>query len=382
MTRVEKPSLVALGLLGTLVVMFIAGLQAALLVLIGIGFGLILQGCRFGFTSGWRQFILQREAAGITGQMLLMAAAALLALPLLAWFPTEMTGAVAPITWSLLIGAFVFGAAMQVADGCGSGSLNRAGAGAALSWVVLPTFIAGSFIGASHQPDWLSLGGPLDALAAQPGQGFSVDLLALVGLGPALLMTLAGCAAVVWWAWRAQDQAGLSSHSNKLVGHWLLGGLLLAVLYGVHLIVAGQPWGIVYGLGLWGAKAASGLGMDLSSDPFWSSAAHAQRLLDPIVWDITSLTNIGLLFGAMAAARWRWQAPSGKAENRIRPHHWAAGALAGLVMGYSARLAFGCNIGGFLGGVASASLHGWIWFGMAYLGSMLGVRLRLRLAMP
>ena len=51
-------------------------------------------------------------------------------------------------------------------------------------------------------------------------------------------------------------------------------------------------------------------------------------------------------------------------------------------MGYSARLAFGCNIGSFLGGVASASLHGWVWFVMAYLGSILGVRLRLRLAMP
>jgi hypothetical protein len=385
MTRLRKPSLVLLGLVGVLVVIFLAGLQAGLLVLIGIGFGLILQACRFGFTSGWRHFILRREAAGITGQMLLMAVASAVALPLLSLYPTEIFGAVAPISWSLLLGAFVFGVAMQVADGCGSGSLNRAGAGAALSWVVLPTFIAGSFIGASHQPAWLALGGPLDALSSDPGQGFSLDFLQQWGLGPSLIITLAGCAVVVWLAWQAQDRAqhrNLGAPlSNKLVAHWLLGGLLLALLYGVHLIVAGQPWGIVYGLGLWGAKAAVGLGIDLGADPFWSASAHAQRLIEPILWDITSLTNIGLLFGAMAAARWGMRATTSPGS-RLLMHHWVAGALAGLVMGYSARLAFGCNIGGFLGGVASASLHGWVWFAMAYLGSILGVRLRLKLDMP
>ena len=31
-------------------------------------------------------------------------------------------------------------------------------------------------------------------------------------------------------------------------------------------------------------------------------------------------------------------------------------------MGWGARLGFGCNIGAFVGGVASGSLHGWIWF--------------------
>ena len=32
----------------------------------------------------------------------------------------------------------------------------------------------------------------------------------------------------------------------------------------------------------------------------------------------------------------------------------------GLMMGYGARLAYGCNIGAYLGGLASGSLHGWL----------------------
>lgn len=54
----------------------------------------------------------------------------------------------------------------------------------------------------------------------------------------------------------------------------------------------------------------------------------------------------------------------------------AATALAGgLVMGYGARIAFGCNIGAFFSGVASTSLHGWLWIAAALPGSWLALRL-------
>ena len=45
----------------------------------------------------------------------------------------------------------------------------------------------------------------------------------------------------------------------------------VAALALANLIVSGQPWGVVYGLGLWGAKAAASLGVDLSASAFWSA---------------------------------------------------------------------------------------------------------------
>ena len=78
---------------------------------------------------------------------------------------------------------------------------------------------------------------------------------------------------------------------------------------GHHLVVAGQPWGIVYGMGVWGAKAVSALGWDLSGDAFWGIAPHAQRLVEPILADVTSVTNIGLIYGAIAASRWNGVLP-------------------------------------------------------------------------
>jgi hypothetical protein len=40
-------------------------------------------------------------------------------------------------------------------------------------------------------------------------------------------------------------------------------------------------------------------------------------------------------------------------------------------MGWRAGLGFGCNIGAFVGGAASGSLHGWVWFAAALGGSLI-----------
>ena len=48
------------------------------------------------------------------------------------------------------------------------------------------------------------------------------------------------------------------------------------------------------------------------------------------------------------------------------------GVLGGLMLGYGARLAYGCNIGAFFSGVASGSLHGWVWVFAAVVGNVIG----------
>ena len=64
---------------------------------------------------------------------------------------------------------------------------------------------------------------------------------------------------------------------------------------------------------------------------------------------------------------------------RITGRQWLWSVAAGLVLGYSARLAFGCNVGAFFSGISTGSLHGWVWFACAFAGSLVGVRLRERI---
>ena len=60
--------------------------------------------------------------------------------------------------------------------------------------------------------------------------------------------------------------------------------------------------------------------------------------------------------------------------HRRIPARLALGAVVGgLLMGYGARIAYGCNIGAYFGGIASFSLHGWIWGVVALVGTFAGI---------
>ncbi|NBB98473.1 MAG: YeeE/YedE family protein, partial [Alphaproteobacteria bacterium] len=80
------------------------------------------------------------------------------------------------------------------------------------------------------------------------------------------------------------------------------------------------------------------------------------------------------LLGAFAVMRLR--ANPGAAAQALTARSYALVLLAGLVLGYSARMAFGCNVGAFFSGISTGSLHGWVWLAAAFAGSTLGLKLR------
>ncbi len=341
-----------------------AGPRAGLLVGLGIGFGLVLEGLRFGFAGPWRMMIVERDARGLLAQLLAIAITAAVAFPLLAAAPGELQAAHAPVGLAMIGGAFVFGAAMQVVMGCGSGTLVNAGSGNLIGLVALVGFVAGSFLGTLHLGWWTGLGS-LPVISAQSVAG------AQGGLG----LTLAALVLVAaFLAWRAAP--GKRLPAARL---WWAAGLIAALAV-LNLIIAGQPWGIVYGLGLWGAKVAQAGGADLAANAFWAAPGNAARLDASILTDVTSLTNIGLLVGAFLVMRGR--AVPGAPVTPLAARGWVGVLLAGLVLGYSARLAFGCNVGAFFSGISTGSLHGWVWFAAAFAGSAWGLKLRPLVLVP
>jgi hypothetical protein len=340
-----------------LLLLWNVSVRQAVLFLVGIGMGATLAGYRFGFTTGWRQLIEQRDPRGAIGQLLLLGLAATLAMPLLGRF-SELHAALGPPSVSLLVGAFFFGLSMQLADGCGSGTLYKAGLGVPLNMAILPLFALGSFLGSAQLNAWLSL-----------GQIHPVSLVAEFGAGKALALTWLALGALAFAVrlWAGGERPWLSRS-------WAYGAVLLAVLASLNLAIAGQPCGVVYGFSLWAGKLITAAGwFDPAGNGFWGLAGNAQRLGESVLLDVTSITDIGILAGALWVSA-RTPAP-GKALNA---QQWALGLTAGFVMGYSSRLAFGCNIGAMLSGISTGSLHGWIWLPMAFLGTTVGVRLRRR----
>ncbi|MEO9525986.1 YeeE/YedE family protein [Roseibium sp.] len=333
----------------------LVGGRFGLMLAIGLGFGIVLEGLRFGFAGPWRAMILRRDPAGIWAQLLSIGLVALVALPLISAGSGELAGAQAPVGFAMIAGAFIFGAAMQVVLGCGSGTLVNAGSGNAVALVALPFFAIGSFAGAYHLIWWTDLG----ALPIIKFSGWQGVALTLVGL--------AAVAAVLW-------KLAPPEH-RRLPRRLIIAAVLLAAFAILNLIVAGQPWGVVYGLGLWAAKAASAAGADLSGSAFWSAPGSLERLKASILTDYTSLTNIGIILGAFLVASWRTGGLSQKVPG-LPAQAWIAAIVAGFLLGYSSRIAFGCNVGAFFSGIATGSLHGWVWFAAAFAGSIYGVRLR------
>ena len=350
--------------------------QGALL-LLGGGLGLVLYHALFGFTSAWRVFIADGRGAGLRAQMVMLAIAAILFFPALAHgslFGQAVHGEYGAVGVSVLVGAFLFGVGMQLGGGCASGTLYTMGGGNTRMLVTLAAFIAGSTVGALQLPWW----------SAQPNFG-AVSLIDQLGWLPALglsLLLFAGIAAVTVWAEKRRHGRLVGSIKARrrglerfLHGPWPLvaGAVALAIGNFATLYLAGRPWGVTSAFALWGSKIVAATGVDVASWAYWQVPARAQALHESVFADITSVMDFGLVLGAMMAAGLAgkfsptWSVPA---------RSLVAAVIGGLLLGYGARLAYGCNIGAYFSGISSASLHGWLWLAAAFVGSVLGTRLR------
>jgi uncharacterized membrane protein YedE/YeeE len=331
---------------------------SAALILGGFGLGIAFLKAEFSFTASWRRFLTRGEAGGLLGGLIVIAIAALAIVPVAALVP-KFGGAIAPLGPSLLVGAFVFGIGMQLANGCGSGTLYTAGGGSGRMLLALAFFMMGSVLGSLSLPSFLALGGVDPILAADylgPWGGLAATL-ASIALAAALIVAIA-------------KRRGASFMPSR---NFVLGGIAIGLLCVAIFVAGGHPWSVTFGYTVWGAKIASALGVDFSQAAFWQWPGPKHALAESVLSDTSSLTDFGTLFGAMAAAA---------ASKPFAATSWPpvksllAAAVGGLLMGWGARLGFGCNIGAFVGGVASGSLHGWIWFAAALPGCLIGIRLR------
>lgn len=374
------PLAAALGLAGAVCAYAwsaVDGRQAALAG-VGLAAGLILYHAAFGFTTAFRVFVAEGRGAGLRAQMLMLGLAAAVFIPLLAAgqpvFGQALRGFVAPLGVALVIGAFLFGVGMQLGGGCASGTLYTAGGGNLRMAVTLAAFVAGSLIGTAHAPFW-------DQAPSRPG----VSLIAASGAFGALAITalLLGAVAAVsiaverrrHGALNADDRWRLRQPRWWLQGPWplVLGAVGLALVNVATLLLAGRPWGVTSAFALWGAKAALALGVDVAAWPYWQAPARLASLQAPVVTDITSVMNVGIILGAWIAASLAGRFAPGW---RVPALSLLAAVLGGLLLGYGARLASGCNIGAYFSGVASTSLHGYVWFLAALAGTAAGNRLR------
>ena len=298
----------------------------------------------------------------------MLALAVLLFFPALAagsLFGQPVSGFVSPVGTSVIVGAFIFGIGMQLGGGCASGTLFTVGGGNARMLVTLLFFILGSLIATQHVGWWF-------ALPSLP----PISLVAELGLAPALVLSLAVFIGIAGVTVRMEKARHGTLETRRAP---------LAAL---------PPRPLAAGLGRWRWRCSTS---SPCTSPDAPGASHRPSPCGredrpgrgPGRRRLGLLADAGERQGAGRAAVGRHHQRDGHRHRprraarrrpgrtlRAEPGHPAPFAGGGgdrrLLLGYGARLAYGCNIGAYFSGIASGSLHGWLWLVAAFAGNSVG----------
>jgi len=350
--------------------------------LLGAGFGALLQRSRFCFFCMTRDYLEGRDARGLLGILTALAVGLIgyhaifglfLPDPGIGRLPPDAH--IGPVSWVLAIAALTFGVGMTLSGSCISAHLYRLGEGAIASVIALIGVLIGFGLGFAS---WNSL--YLAAIQQAPvvwlpqTLGYSGSLvLQLLLLGAVAVILMRGHQPAA-----RQPNASMSFREQIFKHRWPahVGGLaigMLAVL--AYLRVA--PLGVTAELG----SIARTLGDEAAMLPErlqgldgFSGCATAikETLLSPNGAFILALI-VASFISALISGDFRLQPVTGKKALG----HFAGGIL----MGWGAMTALGCTVGTLLSGIMAGAASGWLFAAFCLLGLWGSFRLKNRLGL-
>lgn len=153
------------------------------------------------------------------------------------------------------------------------------------------------------------------------------------------------------------------------------GAVILGILNIAMLASTGSAWGVTTPFSYWGAWIYKFFGGQPENWFYFQQKANAEGIAGGFLNNGHSVSNIGIIAGAFLATL---LASQFKIKNIKSMKQVVAAIIGGLLMGYGARIAFGCNIGALFSGMASMSLHGWVYLVFIFLGACIGSKLLVK----
>ena len=332
------------------------------LLALGMFLGATLYIFHFGFTRVYAGLISEHRTLGPRALLVLLAFGSVLFFPLLAQSDT-LNGFYRPLSLGLLIGSAIFGVGMALSSTCTSGTLNRLGQLNPLSPVVLIGLVIGGILAAWHFETW------------QHAPTFAPVNLLQLGWPLALGLQLLAITALYYWA--LQWERRHHGHLEPLSIHpWFWAVILLAIGNLLTLLTLQQPWSIATVFPYWGLMLNDALNGPIEDWRFWAYTAQMAALYDQSPWEApVSVMAIGLILGSLLSAQLTRLTQEGnkRPQTNIKVKVQVRSFIGGILMGYGAIIAYGCNIGALFSGTISGSLHGWIWFAASLAGYALVV---------
>ncbi|MHA1190760.1 MAG: YeeE/YedE family protein [Promethearchaeota archaeon] len=316
--------------------------------IIGAIFGFILQRGRFCMNSAFRDIILLKEfklaKAVAVSLVVLMVGFAIFAFTGLDLSVATKGLSVGFLPWAAIVGGLVFGIGMVLAAGCASGTTYRVGEGMIGSFVAAIGLTVGALMTMYGVLNGLS--GVLKSVNVGPN-------LTIFGVFDAtltpILMLVVGIVGIVlmfyFWAWPAlQKRKGeplikfdrFVDATFKKAYPWWVTGILIGLILTAGLVASGGVVGITGG---W---------INISN---WLTAGEFSAT-STLGW--SGFIIFGILIGAMVSAiiakEFKLRVP--KEGFTVLKQFFG-----GILMGFGAVTAMGCNITNILGGIPMLSIH-------------------------
>lgn len=321
----------------------------------GLAFGFVLQRSRVCFVSAASEPLITGSTEQFRAILIgiLVSSFGIAVLKYLSSGMLDMLG-VSTISLPLIIGAFIFGIGMILSGCCSSGMFIRLAEGYSVHVFTFIGVIAGYLFANSH---YQSLWGPF--IVNAPAIFLPLELGWTTGVAVHILIIV-----LLYLVAYKQEQDISSSNSTT----YLKGALCLGLFNIAHYILLESGWSITGAFFWFGELFQTILGnaSTVASNPEEMYLLAAGP----------NIRNLGLFIGAFISIF----SCAGFRFKKIRSFKQAGTALAGgLLMGYGACIAGGCNVSAFFTAAASLSLSAWVFMIFLFAGTVVGVKILYKL---
>ncbi|CCQ92858.1 Transporter [[Clostridium] ultunense Esp] len=381
--------------------------KLSLFLITGLMLGYILTRSRYGFAGGVRRIYFTGDGS-MTRALLLMLALSLIgtagihygavqrgAVVAFKAAEEEMiipgTGNVQNASLATIIGGILFGIGMIFGGGCASGTLTDSGEGEARGWIVLLFFILGSMLGLVNLDWWDN--------SAFSKLGIQIYLPDVFGYIGAVLISLLLLLIIYIFANNYEDKRrrdgtlieeeyeewqkplpraenykffSMETYHKFFVQRWSFtaGAILMTIVFIFIINSTGSSWGVTSPFALWGIWLFDKIGVDFSANPAFASAVKTVN--NGLLNHPATLRNLGIIFGSAIAFL---LAGNFKFNFDFKGKDVLFYAIGGILMGYGARVAKGCNAGALYSGIANFSLSGWFFLIGMTIGGIIGSKI-------
>lgn len=387
--------------------------RLALHLLIGTSIGYVMQRSRFGFAGAIRKPYITGDIS-LTKALLFMFSITIIATAAIhygayvngadVFYRAVESGAavipgsdyVEPANLATILGGILFGVGMMLGGGCASGTLTDVGEGFGRGLIVLFFFSTGALWGAHDLPWWKE-----SIFFTVKKQLYLPDVFGYVGT---VLLSILGYGLLYLIAKKYQEKRkkqntlnleqyeewekeqpqpkefklfSKETYHKMFVQRWsyITGAVFIMIMFVTILVTTGTSWGVTAVFAKWAAWIFGAIGIvDISH---WGWFANKMESMQAgFLNDPGSMRNLGIILGAFIAPL---LAGHYVFKKNFKIKDVLFYAIGGLLMGYGARIALGCNVGALYSGLSNMSLSGWVFLPSLTLGGILGVKLQQKL---